>query len=73
MSLIKNCRFDNEAQAVRCARGTVVEVVRRGFDYGGHGSEQGVSPELSSTRIYNNGNLDDLRTTVANILSGLTL
>ena len=61
--VITDCRFDNEAEAVRAAGGKVVRVVRPSLPAptDGHASESGISEHLVDREIVNDGTLDDLR------------
>lgn len=61
--VVTDCRFDNEAEAVREAGGKVVRVVRPSLPAptDGHASESGISEHLVDREIVNDGTLDDLR------------
>jgi len=53
--VIDDCRYDNEALAVRERAGAVVALARNGAGIeGAHGSEQGVAQHLVSAHAYNN-------------------
>jgi hypothetical protein len=59
--VITDVRFDNEAQAIKQAGGTVWLVEREGVaPVASHVSEKGVSPALIEGRVKNNGTLDQL-------------
>lgn len=61
--VITDCRFDDEAEAVRAAGGKVVRVVRPSLPKptDAHASESGISDHLVDREIVNDGTLDDLR------------
>ena len=61
--VITDCRYDDEAEAVRAAGGKVVRVVRPSLPAptDGHASESGISEHLVDREIVNDGTLDDLR------------
>jgi post-segregation antitoxin (ccd killing protein) len=59
--VISDVRFDNEAQAIKQAGGTVWLVEREGIaSVAAHVSEKGVSPALIEGRVKNSGSLDQL-------------
>ena len=68
LAVITDCRFTNEAQAIRRAGGFVWQVRRRAAGLGGnagrHSSEAGIPEELVDLRIDNNGTLGDLEAAV---------
>lgn len=64
--VVDDCRFDNEAAAVRALGGHVVGIVGRGGIAGGHVSEAGVVPDMSIT---NDGSLEAFRARVVYILA----
>lgn len=68
LAVITDCRFTNEAQAIRQAGGRVWQVRRRASGLGGqtgrHASEAGIPDELVDLRIDNNGTLADLEAAV---------
>ncbi|NWN87005.1 MAG: hypothetical protein HLX51_00460 [Micrococcaceae bacterium] len=69
--VISDCRFDNEAQAVRDAGGIMVRVDRPSLTsqpVDGHASEQGVADELIDEVIVNDGDLDDLHASIDSLL-----
>lgn len=68
LAVITDCRFVNEAQAIRRAGGVVWQVRRQAAGLGGnagqHASEAGIPEELIDLRIENNGTLRDLEAAV---------
>ena len=61
--VISDCRFPNEADAIRKHGGRILRVVRPGFDTGvgnAHASESGVTAIQADHVIVNEGTLDDL-------------
>lgn len=61
-----DCRFENEAKAIREAGGTVLRVTRPGVGpVNGHVSDKGLPNSLIDGEILNNGTLEDLRRKVA--------
>lgn len=68
-AVLPDVRFDNEAQAIRAAGGSVWRVVRPGVSCldastARHSSERGISPELIDEAILNDGSLESLRSRV---------
>ena len=61
--VITDCRYDDEAEAVRAAGGKVVRIVRPSLPEptDSHTSESGISDHLVDREIVNDGTLDDLR------------
>ena len=61
--VITDCRYDDEAEAVRAAGGKVVRVVRPSLPAptDSHTSESGISEHLVDREIINDGTHDDLR------------
>lgn len=60
-----DCRFENEAFAIKVAGGEVWRIVRPGFEaINAHASENGIPDELITRTIFNDGSLADLRRTV---------
>jgi hypothetical protein len=64
-AVIPDVRFDNEAEAILAAGGSVWRVVRPGVgclvgQTASHSSERGISDRLVSVEISNDGGLDDL-------------
>ena len=65
-TVITDCRYDNEARAVREAGGTVVSIVRPGEkllhgESAAHESEKGVNDDFVAIEVTNNGSINDLR------------
>lgn len=63
-----DCRFDNEADAVRAIGGVVVELKGRGGIAGAHASEQGCDADLV---LRNDGSVQDLQRRADELLYGL--
>jgi hypothetical protein len=64
-TVITDCRFDNEAEAIRAVGGVVIRIVRPDndadkFGVAGHVSEAGVSDHLVDYTIVNDGTVHDL-------------
>ncbi len=64
--VVADCRFDNEAEAIRAHGGKILRIVRPDNDADsigvpGHASEQGIRDDLVDHTIYNDGSLDLLR------------
>jgi hypothetical protein len=59
--VVSDCRFDNEAQAVRDAGGKVINITRPGFDpVNDHRSEIALSPASIDRGLINDGSLEHL-------------
>lgn len=71
--VITDCRFDNEAQAVRERGGIVVRIERPGLERlpGGHASEAGVADELVDYVIDNDGTVSQLHARIREIAGWL--
>lgn len=56
-TVVSDCRFDNEAHAIRAMGGRIIEITRRGQGNSGdtHASEAGIHPALIDHTISNNG------------------
>lgn len=70
--VISDCRFDNEAQAILDAGGTVVRIDRpslAGQPVDGHASERGVADDLIDEVIVNDGDLHDLHASTDNVIA----
>lgn len=68
-TVFDDCRFPNEAAAIREAGGTIIEIQRPGvLAINGHVSEVLVEPDWV---IYNQGNLETLKWAVINAAQGL--
>lgn len=68
--VITDCRFDDEAEAVRAAGGKVVRIVRPSLPEptDSHASEAGISDHLVDREIVNEGTLADLRYATVDLL-----
>jgi len=66
--VISDCRFANEAQAIRQAGGKIMEIVRPGYESDGHPSEQPLPTELIDFRIQNSGDLHHLLASAKTVL-----
>jgi hypothetical protein len=71
--VVTDCRFDNEAQAIRDRGGVVVRIDRPGLDPlpGGHASEAGVTDPLVDWVIYNDRDVAHLHREILAIAEGL--
>lgn len=72
-TVLSDCRYPNEAQAVRELGGVVVQVVRPGSGLSGeaaqHESEKQISDDLIDVVINNDGTLGDLAVEVRKIIN----
>lgn len=74
-----DCRFDNEAEAVKSVGGYVIKIESNknepegGRGIAGHASESGVDLKHVDYIIENNGTIDDLRTSLLTMNSKLAL
>jgi hypothetical protein len=59
--VVDDCRFANEADAVRDMGGEVWEIKREGRSYDGHSSETGMINIKADLEIANNGMISDLQ------------
>lgn len=68
--VITDCRYDDEAEAVRAAGGKVVRIVRPSLPEpaDSHTSESGISDHLVDREIVNDGTLEDLRYATVDLL-----
>lgn len=68
--VITDCRFDDEAQAIRQAGGVVLRVIRPSLPPpdDSHASEAGVSDDLVDLEVINDGSLEDLEAAVRIVL-----
>lgn len=66
--VIDDCRFDNEASAMRCLGATIVGVSREQEEVMLHESEKGVSSYLTDYVILNNGPMEVLEREVSDML-----
>ena len=70
--VISDCRFDNEAQAIKNAGGIVARIDRpslNGRPVDGHASEQGVADDLVDAVITNDGTLADLHASTDQLIT----
>ena len=58
--VVDDCRFKNEAQAVRDLDGDIWESRREGVDYAGHSSETEMAEIVPDVTIQNTGSIGDL-------------
>lgn len=66
-TVFTDCRFENEAEAVRAGGGQVVRVIRPGVGpVNEHVSDAGVSDELVDVMLVNDGEIADLHEQIAN-------
>lgn len=71
-----DCRFENEATAIRARGGMIWHVIRPGDADGTkseHSSEAGIAIEPQDFQLYNNGTLTDLRQTVREVYEAFQL
>jgi hypothetical protein len=67
--VIDDCRFDNEAEAIRELGGIVVALTRDGISYSAeHASETGISPHLVTYGVPNNTDPEDVARNIAWLL-----
>lgn len=68
--VISDCRFENEAEAIRAAGGCVWHITRPGAPIAesAHKSEAGVALVSGDCAIENDGSIDELRAKVAELL-----
>ena len=63
-AVISDCRYPNEAEAIKALGGIIIRVVRPGFgldgDAANHVSESGIPDDLVDIEIYNDGTLAEL-------------
>lgn len=70
--VITDCRFDNEAQAIKDRGGVFIKVTREGVKPpNNHASEQGISEHLIDGYIRNNGTLEELELGIAEMIKFL--
>lgn len=71
-TVISDCRFENEAQAIRDLGGIIIQIVRPGAGLSGnaasHVSENGIDDELIDFVVNNDGTLGDLAVEAGKIL-----
>ena len=67
--VITDCRFENEAQAIREAGGIVIRIARPGIGpVNGHVSDKGLPDDLIDGEIVNDGTLGELAAKVRALL-----
>lgn len=66
--IISDCRFDNEAEAIKSRGGIIIKVERDVDSQDSHVSEKGVSDKYVDIVIDNNGSMEDLVEEVKTIL-----
>ena len=69
--IFTDCRFENEAEAIRDRGGEVWRINRPSTTEGGHISEKALPAELVDVEILNAGTLQDLARTVGRAMSDL--
>ena len=69
--IFTDCRFENEAEAIRERGGEVWRINRSSTREGGHISEKALPAELVDVEILNGGTLQDLAGTVGRAMSDL--
>lgn len=65
--VIDDCRFDNEAQAMRLLGATIIKIEREQAEVMEHESEKGVSDTLVDFTLWNNLSEEELRKTVLSL------
>jgi len=60
MLVIKDVRYDNEAEMIRDHGGTVWEILRPGYNGDGHESEAGISEHLIDGELSNDASIEEL-------------
>lgn len=68
-----DCRFTNEAAAVRALGGAIIRIERPGLTTGGHASEQEMARIQPDTTILNDGTVNELLAQVDDIVAGLLI
>lgn len=71
-----DCRFDNEAEAVKALGGVIIRIDRPdngahaqgGTGITNHASEQGINPALIDYTIVNNGTLEEFKDSLCKVL-----
>lgn len=58
--VIDDVRFDNEARMIAALKGVVIQIVRPGYEAGGHASESGIAAQLVHHLVLNIGSVDEL-------------
>ena len=71
-TVITDCRYENEAKAIRAMGGTIVRIVRPGAglkgEQGAHESERGLPDDLVDIEITNDGSLSELAAEALKVL-----
>jgi Deoxynucleotide monophosphate kinase len=65
--VVPDVQFHNEAMMIKACHGTVVEVVRPGYE----GDDPGIPQELIDVRILNNGTIPQFEIEVGDMLKGV--
>lgn len=73
--VVTDCRFENEAKAIRSEGGIVVSIERPGMEMlpGGHSSEAGLPISLIDYTIQNTGTVRDLHDALMNIVNAAAI
>jgi hypothetical protein len=78
--VVDDCRFDNEAEAIKAMGGHIIRIVSdktadRGVDRGisNHSSENGISQKYLLSTIENNGSIEQLRESLKRALALIDL
>jgi hypothetical protein len=67
--VISDCRFPNEAQAIKAQGGMIVRILRAGLTVDSHPSEQLVESIPADFTIENNSTVDDLQQKVLRLIN----
>lgn len=68
-TVISDCRFPNEAEAVRSQGGTIIRIIRDGLTVDSHPSESLIEGLTADFTIVNDGTVDDLKTKVLDLVN----
>lgn len=68
--IISDCRFNNEAEAIKSKGGVIIKVERDLDNQDSHKSEKGINDHYVDLVINNNGSIQDLITEVKNKMNG---
>lgn len=68
--IISDCRFNNEAEAIKSKGGVIIKVERDLDNQDSHKSEKGIDKKYVDLVINNNGSIQDLITEVKNKMNG---
>lgn len=64
-----DCRFENEAEAIRNAGGQIIRITRPGVEpINGHVSDKGLADEWITYNIHNDGTIEDLHAKIREIV-----